>query len=452
MKGIFLLLAIGWLVSSTTLAQKGVDTNTKYGAGEDSVRCLKNLTIYDLDYKQKKFVEAYDSWFIAFNECPLATMNLYTQGAKIVAVKYEAESEPKKKEEYYQLLLKVYDQRAKYFGNSTKYPTSYIMGLKALDMLSYKGNDLQTQKEAYSYLFDNVTQSSQTAQPAAISSFMSTSIALYKSKELAADKVIANYNIASSLIDKTIEAELKPEKLTSLKAIKTNIDAIFIGSGIADCNTLESLFLAEFDNKNSDLTWLKNCSSILIKQNCQESDIFFKIAAAQYAIEPSADAAYGLAIMNLKRKELDGAAGFYLKAIELEQNATTKAKYLYQLGFVNFNQGNLTAAKSRALQSLELNPACGECYIMIGKIYAQSSKTVGSNDFEQKTAFWAAVDKFQKAKSVDANLANDANQLIAAYSPLFPSTEELFFQGIAVGTSYQVGGIINESTTVRARK
>ena len=77
---------------------------------------------------------------------------------------------------------------------------------------------------------------------------------------------------------------------------------------------------------------------------------------------------------------------------------------------------------------------------------------MGANEFEQKSVYWAAVDKFLKAKSVDTSLAEDANQMISVYSALFPTTEELFFQGIAVGASYQVGGIVNETTTVRARK
>lgn len=452
MKSVFVLVVVLTLFSLSVNAQKGVDTNSKYGVGEDSLRCLKNLTLYDLDYKQKRLAEAYDAWVVAFNECPLSTLNLYTHGVKIVASKYEAESDVVKKEEFYQLLMKVYDQRAKYFGSSSKYPVSYIMGLKALDMLAYKGNDASVQKSAYDYLLENITKTPQTAQPATISSFFSTSITLYKSNVLGADKVIENYNIVSVLIDKEITSEVKPEKVTVLNGVKSNLDAMFIGSGVADCKTLEGLFMADFDKKSGDIAWLKSCSAILIKQNCQESDIFFKIADSQYKLEPSADAAYGLAIMNLKRKDLDGASDFFQKAIDMEQDAAKKSKYLYQLGLINFNQGNLSGAKSKALQSLELNPSCGECYLIIGKVYAQSSKTISANDFEQKTAYWVAVDKFLKAKSVDSSLVDDANLMISAYSALFPSTEELFFQGIAVGSSYQVGGIINETTTVRARK
>ena len=452
MKSLFVQIIFLTLSLLSVKAQKGVDTNSKYGVGEHSLRCLKNLTLYDLDYKQKRVLEAYDAWFVAFNECPLSTLNLYTHGVKIVAAKVEAEKDVTKKEEFYQLLMKVYDQRAKYFGNSAKYPVSYIMGLKALDMLAYKGNDALVQQNAYDYLLDNISKAPQTVQPATISSFFSTSITLYKSGALAANKVIENYNIATVLIDKEIAAETKPEKVTVLNGVKSNIDALFLSSGVADCKTLEELFAADFDKKSGDIAWLKSCSAILIKQNCQDSNIFFKIADAQYKLEPSADAAYGLAIMNLKRKDLDGASDFFQKAIEMEQDGTKKSKYLYQLGLIYLNQGNLSGAKSKAVESLQLNPSCGECYLIIGKVYAQSSKTVGANEFEQKSVYWAAVDKFLKAKSVDTSLAEDANQMISAYSALFPTTEELFFQGIAVGASYQVGGIVNETTTVRARK
>ncbi len=188
------------------------------------------------------------------------------------------------------------------------------------------------------------------------------------------------------------------------------------------------------------------------KQNCEDSEVRFKVAETLYKIEPSADAAYSIARAYLKRKDLNGAKEYYTKAVELESDPTNKAKYLYQFGLILFSQGELVAAKSKANQAISLNGSYGDPYILLGKIYGASSKNFGGNDFEHKTVFWAAVDKFAKAKQVDPSVTNEANELIASYSAYFPAQEELFFQGLKAGDNYFVGDWIGETTTIRVKK
>ena len=107
-------LIVGLLTVTTgTFAQKGVEDGSKYGHGEDSIRCTTNLTLFADDVKQGKLAEAYTKWIIVFNECPLAHSSIYTDGAKIASALYEKEKDAVKKEEYYNLLMKVYDQRIK---------------------------------------------------------------------------------------------------------------------------------------------------------------------------------------------------------------------------------------------------------------------------------------------------------------------------------------------------
>lgn len=132
-------------------------------------------------------------------------------------------------------------------------------------------------------MLENISKAPQTVQPATISSFQPLYLYI-KIGALAANKVIENYNITTVLIDKEIAAESKPEKVTVLNGVKSNIDALFLSSGVADCKTLEELFAADFDKKSGDIAWLKSCSAILIKQNCQDSNVFFKTVGNFYAV------------------------------------------------------------------------------------------------------------------------------------------------------------------------
>jgi hypothetical protein len=115
----FTIIALGLLLSMTqTFAQKGVEDGSKYGHGEDSIRCLKNLSLYTELEKQNRYEEAYPYWQIAFNECPLSTRRIYTDGVKIMTYKIKHAPNDVQKEEYYQELMSVYDKRMKFWQSS----------------------------------------------------------------------------------------------------------------------------------------------------------------------------------------------------------------------------------------------------------------------------------------------------------------------------------------------
>ncbi len=56
-----------------------------------------------------------------------------------------------------------------------------------------------------------------------------------------------------------------------------------------------------------------------------------------------------------------------------------------------------------------------------------------------------------KAKAVDSEVTAQANKEIAQYSQYFPGKEDAFFENIKAGSTFKVGGWINETTIVRLR-
>ena len=59
-----------------------------------------------------------------------------------------------------------------------------------------------------------------------------------------------------------------------------------------------------------------------------------------------------------------------------------------------------------------------------------SAKDCGDNDLTKKVAYWAAVDKYEQAKRIDAELTDVANKRITTYKAYFPGTEVMFFYNI----------------------
>ena len=63
--------------SLNSFSQTGFENGTKYGKGDDSVRCIVNLSLYKERYNYKNYIDALQYWRIPFKECPKSGRFLY---------------------------------------------------------------------------------------------------------------------------------------------------------------------------------------------------------------------------------------------------------------------------------------------------------------------------------------------------------------------------------------
>ena len=186
---------------------------------------------------------------------------------------------------------------------------------------------------------------------------------------------------------------------TPFKDAKGDIDAMFIDEGIADCEILTNVLSARYEANPTDVVNLKGIASILRRSECLDGDLYAKVAEALYAAEPDADAAYSLAILFGRRQDYDKMEEYLLAAIEKSDNEENKSEYYLKLASIKQAKNEYAEVKKLCLQALKGNPSSGEAYILIGKAYAAYAPKYGSEDFDHKTVFWAAVDKFQTANT-----------------------------------------------------
>ena len=439
-----------------SFAQKGIEDGSKFGHGEDSVRCIMNLVLYGDHVKQQKFDDAYEPWRVVFNECPLAKgTNLYVDGVKIAKAKIK--SDKANRATYIDLLMQVYDQRIKYFSDNKNYPASYLKGMKALDMLSLKPNDKGVRKEAVANLNEAINGTPSTIQPAFVQTYMLQTVNQFKDGEVPADDVVNAYLKCADVLPRIEAAAPEKTKAKTQELVSTTqeqVEQIFAQSGAADCQTIIKIFGPQLAANTGDADWLKKTNKLLSAGDCTESDLYYATSESLHKIAPEAGSARGLAKMYLKQSETDKALSYYDEAIKLETDDKLKAQYYYEKSAVLFANQNFAAAKAAAQQAANIRGQWGAPYLLLGKIYAAGAKNIGAKDYEKKAGYWAACDKFAKAKAIDSSesVQKEASDLIRQYSQYFPSKEDLFFEGIQDGTSYHVGGFINENTTVRAKK
>ena len=112
MKVKVLLLALGCsMMSFGAYAQKGVDTGTPFGHGEDSVRCITNISLFVPYAKAGNYKDAVEFWKIAYNECPGAHKDIYLYGVRIMDWLIGNEKDPAKRDALINDLMTVYDKR-----------------------------------------------------------------------------------------------------------------------------------------------------------------------------------------------------------------------------------------------------------------------------------------------------------------------------------------------------
>jgi len=440
-KGILTVLLIFSI--NFVFGQKGIEDGSRYGHGEDSIRCIRNMSLFREYIKQDNHSLAKEPWKIVYTECPKATLYIYIDGIKMIEDDIKKASDEVQKEVLIDSMMKIYDQRIKYYGKK-----GYVLGNKGVDYIRYSKNTVENMQRGYGYLKESIKLEKQKSGPAQLLTFMQASNSLFQAQAIEAGDVVADFGMIVEIADHVIKSGKNGK---NMEMVKASVEKIFEESGAANCNDLVPFYAKKYEETPDDTEFLKKATDLLRSTKCTESDLYFKMAEKLNSIEPSAEIAKELAKISNQKENLEVAARYYKQAIEMQNDKTEKANYYLELGDVTRRLGNYSQARTYALNSIELNPNNGYPYLLIGNIYAASSKSCSEDEFEQRAVYWAAVDKFAKAKSIDPQLAADANKFIEAYRPHFPDNETIFFYGLKVGDNYTVGCWINETTTVRSR-
>lgn len=422
--------------------------------------CVINVSLFNESVKNKQYADAWDPWWQVYTTCPNANKAIYTRGDELVEWKISQTQDPKEYDELRQLLLKLHDSRIKYFGDDPKYPKAYILGLKGVDYCNFFKED-PLKEPAYGWLKESIEGMGNKSQILVLKTFADLSNARYKSDP---DKYGAAYIADYQLVSMTLAAQAAdPANKNAARAQenKDYVDQMFASSGAANCDKLDEIFGPIVKDNVSNLDMLNKIMSMFRRVKCTESEIYFAAAEASHKLEPTEESAAGCAKMCMKKMDYKGAVTYYEQAIELapEDDKEDRAEYLFNIAYIYFDKiKSYQLSRQYLRRSLELQANQGRCYILMGMLYAGSQPygegmAPAKAAILNKTVFWAAVDKFQKAKMVDPDVAEDANKLIASYSKYFPTREEIFdLPELQDGASFTVGGWIQETTTCRAAK
>lgn len=410
--------------------------------------CMINISLFNESAKNKQFADALGPWNKAYEECPGAQRAIYSMGRFIVQWELSQAKDDATYQKVFDKLMGMYDNRIKYFGKDERYPTAWILGIKAMDYITYVKND-PLKKKAYAWLEKSIDGMSENSELEAIRLFIVTSNDIYKAEPTHAEKFINDYIKVNGILD--LMANNSENKNAAVAAqIKEGVDALFIQSGAANCETLDGIYKDKIAQNTTNEAYLNNVLTFYKRIRCTSSEVYFQAAVAAHKIKPTAESANALAEMSYKAGEHSKAIAYYDEATKLATANMDKADYQYKIAQIYYTEmNNYPRSREYARNSLEFNPNNGSAYLLIGIMYARS-RTIYDDPILAKTVYWVAVDKFVKAKQVDSSITDEANKLINTYVGHFPSKDDMFFKPeLKAGSSFYVGGWIGESTTCR---
>jgi tetratricopeptide (TPR) repeat protein len=439
---LLLVFLIAAFSSLQTFGQTGVEEGSRFGSGQDSIRCLKNLSLYVEFYRQNNYEDAASPWSTVYNECPRATKNIYLHGEKMLTDAIEDADDQAKKAQLVDSLMRLYDKRIKYFDQK-----GYVLGKKGLDYIEYSEKTIENLKKGYEWLAESIELRGNKSSLSVLVFYLNTSSTLFNNDELSGEAMLDNYATTLEITEKQLAQSSNDSRIE--KARET-LDKIFDASGAATCENLVALYQPRFEKNKDDKELINKIITMLEDSKCLESDFYMQVNIRLNEIDPTAEHAHHLAQLYYEDQKIDKAIQYFKQAIELQDDKEEKAGYYMQLASLAYEDlDDMPTSRSYALKAAELDPDNGRPYILIGRMYTESVDQCGTNDFEKKAVLWAAVDKFIKAKQVDPDMAEEANGYINSYQPRFPDKKTIFFQNYEIGDTYNVGCWINETTRVR---
>ena len=404
-------LTIGMLLSAALVpasAQhiKGCPEELQEAMREPVALYQDNWKQYVASNDERYLLEAYPYWKTFVEKCPANGKNIYTRGVNIMEAKIKNAKDAEERAAYIEELMALYDTRIATFGEAGK-----VTAMKAMELEELLGADgLERYYKMYS------------------------------------DAVIASDMLEDEL-QKNAEDSVKAAEIRGYIA---GVEAAF--SPYASCEQLVEIYGKKFEADPENVDLLKKITGIMTRKRCTGEPLFFQATENLYRLEPTPATAMRMGMMCLSKEQFSDAVKYLNDAVKGVEGKDKYTAYLY-LGHAYAGQKSYSAARAAYNNAADVDATKGEPYLRIAILYGSSTGSASEDNVGGKSAYWAAVDALNKAKSVEPTEENieQCNKLISTYAAHFPKMQDAFMAGLQNGARFTVPGWIGVSTIVRTR-
>lgn len=463
---IITLLSLSFFVSSAAYSQceTWIDSPNKDTAENAHV-------VYRDAMKANDFALAFTNWEIAYKLAPAADgkrASHYIDGIELYKNKLTTETDDAKKEEYKAAVVRLYDEliscyEAKAISIKCDTDDCYdvkigqTLGRKAYDMYytsnSPYGENLEVLQMAMEKSGDDAEYV--VFAPAAnivVYQFekglveKDAAVKIYKQLEGIAEYGIANNERLSAYYEQAWQ---------SAQGTFSKIEA-----DIFDCEYFKEKYQSDLESNPDDPELAKTVYNVLKARGCDDNDPLVVKMKKQYetwaaGVNAQRQAEFESNNPGVMAKKLydqgdfSGAIAKYRSALSEEADPAKQASYHFSIASILYRKlKKYSEARNEAKQAASKRPGWGRPYMLIGDMYGQSARMCGDS-WNQRLAILAAMDKYSYAKSLDAEVAQEASERLAKYRASMPEQSEGFMRSVKAGDSVSTGCWIGETVTIR---
>ncbi len=197
---------------------------------------------------------------------------------------------------------------------------------------------------------------------------------------------------------------------------------------LSSCDRLIPFYQKSFELNKNDEQWLQRAADRLEAKECDEDPLFSKISEALYRLNPSAEAAYKLGIVESQRGNSSKSMDYFNQAANLFEDSSKKAAVYYKMAAI-YSKSSRSQARTYARKALAVKPSYGKAYLLIASLYGSSINECGDDQFNRRAVYWLAAQYADKAAANDPSLRSKANSVAAQYRAAAPSKQEIFSSG-----------------------
>jgi tetratricopeptide (TPR) repeat protein len=395
----------------------------------------RELNAAYVDYmKSEQFVAATKplNWLLI--NVPELNESIYIYGANIYKGAAEETADAAKKLVYqdsviaiYQKRGELYDTESNWIENKAYYGYQYYKGDK--DKLKGAIEDFEKAMELNGTINYQLT--------AAYFDLIYRNYAY--NKAYTGEEILAIHDEIQTMLD------AEAAKGTDVSSQKGTLEQLLVAMELIDCDFIENTMGAKLRADPTNEVLANQIFNYSVQYKCYSSAIFLQALEMKHAKEPSFSTSQVIAMRYMQEDQTDKAEGMWEQAFSLGENPTQKSDAKMELAKIYAKQGKKSAARAAGREAADLdNTKTSDVYSMIAALYMNSFNDCKGGESRAKdySIYIAAYNAYQRA--------GDSQGMSSARSR-FPSKEELFTEGLQVGSTLNTGCWIGESVTLATR-
>ena len=379
-------------------------------------------TLYNDSYRAGNFEEAKVPLEKLLTEYPKLNKSIYINGRTIYKEAWTNEKDPSKKGAAADKVMGIWEAR---FAN---YPDEEAKSIDRMAIDAFLMMYKDASKTQYLLdLFDKTIgiRGDKTNYAVLKYHMVAAKLGVSRNLNMSDDMILKIYNQNMTILDAQI-TNLKGQNKSTAKqeSAKQEIDKELANLGVIDCDFIVNKLVPDFRANPDDAELATKIFSFAFNGGCTDTDWFADAAIKMFENEPNYGVAYLLATRFLKEKDYIKSTEYFLKAVELTEDNTDKAKALKQIASSARTQNDKPQAREYALKTVEAEPStAADMYTMIGELYLGSSECDKKvSQIDDRARFIAAYDMFVKAGN--RSRMKVARENFPAYSDIFTANRE----------------------------